>query len=233
MPLQEAAPELSSVIQAAYDGVRFGRHPAFRLILCGSALSVMTTLLTGQQALRGRAMLDMPLRAFDFRQSRAFRGVRDLEVALLVDAVLGGPPGYRDLMAGATPARAADFGDWLAEGLLNPFHALFREAEYLLSEDPALVDRALYRSVIAAIAAGESTRRGVGAALGRPDTALDHPLAQLERAQFIVRDADVLRSNRPLLRVADPLLRFHFAVLRPDLARFEARRTAEAWDSRR
>ncbi len=227
--LLRESPELPSVVQAAYDAAKSGRHPTFQMILCGSALSVMTRLLTGQQALRGRAVLDMPVQAFDFRVSRAFWGSGDLEIAFLVNAVLGGPPGYRDLLAGAAPASAAEFADWLAEGVLNPSHALFREAEYLLSEDPALVDRALYRSIIAAISGGQSTRRGVGGVLGRPDTALDHPLGQLERAQFIVRDSDLLRPNRPLLRVADPLLRFHFTVLRPDIARFEARRTREAW----
>jgi len=227
--LLRKSPELPSVVQAAYDAAKSGRHPTFQMILCGSALSVMTKLLSGQQALRGRAMLDMPVRSFDFRASRAFWGMGDLDAAFLVNAVLGGPPGYRDLLAGAAPASAAEFLDWLAEGALDPSHALFREAEYLLSEDPALVDRALYRSIIAAIAGGQSTRRGVGGVLGRPDTALDHPLDQLERAQFILRDSDLLRPNRPLLRVADPLLRFHFTVLRPDIARFEARRTREAW----
>ncbi|CAN5457197.1 hypothetical protein BH20CHL7_BH20CHL7_15620 [soil metagenome] len=189
----------------------------------------MTKLLTGQQALRGRAVLDMPVRAFDFRDSRGFWQIRDLDAAFLVNAVLGGPPGYQDLVAGVAPASAAAFEDWLAEGVLNPSHALFREAEYLLSEDPALVDRALYRSIIAVITGGQSTRRGVGNTLNRPDTALDHPLGQLERARFIVRDGDLLRPNRPLLRVVDPLLRFHFTVVRPDLARFEARRVHEAW----
>jgi len=29
--------------------------------------------------------------------------------------------------------------------------------------------------------------------------------------------------------VNEPVLRFHFAVIRPDLARFEARQTASAW----
>lgn len=227
--LLRKSPELPSIVQRAYDEGRSGRHPAFRLVLCGSALSVMTELLTGQKALRGRAMLDMPVRPFDFRESRAFWRIANIEAAFLVNAVLGGPPGYRDLLGGAAPTSSEDFDDWLAGGVLNPSHALFREAEYLLAEDPAIVDRALYRSIIAAIAGGESTRRGVGNVLGRPDTALDHPLNHLERAHFIVRDSDLLRANRPLLRIADPLLRFHYSVLRPDMARFEARRTREAW----
>ncbi len=227
--LLRESPELPSVIQAAYDGARSGRHPAFRLVLCGSALSVMTGLLTGQRALRGRAVLDLAVDSFDFRQSRSYWGISDLEVALLVHAVIGGPPGYRDLLDGAVPSSVAEFGEWLAAGVLNPSHALFREAEYLLTEDPSLVDRALYRSIIATIAEGASTRRGVASRLAKPDSALDYPLNQLERGQFIVRDQDLLRPNRPLLRVADPLLRFHFAVLRPELARLEARLTNDAW----
>jgi Archaeal ATPase. len=227
--LLREAPELPSLIQDAYDGVRFGRHPAFRLILCGSALSVMSKLLTGTQALRGRAQLDMPVRSFDFREARSFWQIEDIQTAFLVHAVLGGPPGYRDLVEGATPGSVAEFADWLTATVLNPSHALFREAEYLLSEDPGLIDRALYRSILAVIAGGETTRRGVGVKVDRPETALDHQLGQLERAGFILRDADLLRPNRPLLRIADPLLRFHFAVLRPDLARFEMRQTQAAW----
>ena len=229
--LLRESPELPSVLQAAYDGALSGRHPAFRLILCGSSLSVMTSLLTGQRALRGRAILDMAVDSFDFRQARTYWGVSDPEVAFFLHAVLGGPPGYRTLLDGAVPASAAEFEEWLAAGVLNPSHALFREAEYLLTEDPTLVDRALYRSIIATIAGGESTRRGVASRLAKPDNALDYPLTQLERGQFIVRDPDLLRPNRPLLRVADPLLRFHFAVLRPELARLEARQTHEAWAS--
>lgn len=227
--LLRESPELPSAIQDVYDGARSGRFPPFRLILCGSALSVMTQLLTGSQALRGRAVLDMPIRSFDFREARAFWNIANPEIAFLVHAVVGGPAGYRDLLGGATPSTVDELGDWLAAGVLNPSHALFREAEYLLYEDPSLVDRALYRSIIAAIALGEGTRRGVANTLGRPETALDHSLNRLERGQFIVRDADLLRPNRPLLRVADPLLRFHFAVQRPDLARFELRQTRAAW----
>ena len=226
--LLRESPEISSAIEDAYDRVATGRHPGLKLIICGSALSVMTDVLTGMRALRGRAMLDMPIVAFDYRQARRFWNITDVRTAFLVDSVLGGAAGYRDI-AGSVPSEPGDVPDWLAATLLNPSHALFREAEYLLTEDPTLVDRALYRSIIAAIVEGESTRRGVGNRLGRPDTALDHPLGQLGRAGFIVRDADLLRSNRPLLRVNDPVLRFHFIVLRPDLARFEMRNTADAW----
>lgn len=220
--------ELPSVIQAAFDDSKMGRHPSFRLILCGSALSVMGKLLTGTKALRGRARLDLAIESFDFRTAKSYWGIEDPEVAFIVDAIFGGAPGYRDLVD-APPARVAGLERWLSGNVLNPSHALFREADYLLTEDTSMTDRALYRSIFSAIAGGEATKGGVAKSLGRKEAVLDFPLTQLEKAAFIVRDHDMLRPNRPLLRVVDPMLRFYFAIVRRDLARFEARETTAAW----
>ena len=67
------------------------------VIVCGSAMSAMTGILSGTSPLRGRAALDMPLAAFDYRQSRRFWGIEDPAVAFAIDAVVGGAPGYKDL----------------------------------------------------------------------------------------------------------------------------------------
>jgi uncharacterized protein len=227
--LMAMSPELPSVIQAAFDDARAGIGPDFRLLLCGSAMSIMSGLLSGQRALRGRAALDLVMRPFGFRTAAAFWGIADPETAFRVHAVVGGTPGYRELFDGAIPAGPGGYLEWLAATVLNPSHAMFHEAEYLLTEDPAVTDRALYQSVLAAIVAGRSTRNAVGGALGRDDSALRHPLLVLERAGFIRRDEDLFRAKRPLLRLADPYLRFHHAIVRPDLARWEARSTAAAW----
>jgi AAA+ ATPase superfamily predicted ATPase len=223
------APELPSVIQAVFDDARSGRAPSFRLLLCGSAISIMSELLSGQKALRGRASLDLSVRPFDYRQAAAFWRIEDPELAFLVHAVVGGTPGYRALLEGPAPATIDQFADWLFAGVLNPSHAMFREADYLLTEDPAISDRALYQSVLAAIADGRSTRSAVGSLLERDDSALRHPLLVLERAGFIRRDEDLWRAKRPLLRLDDPFLRFHFAVIRRNIPLFEARKAAEAW----
>lgn len=221
--------ELPSVIQAAFDDSRSGQAPSFKLLLCGSALSVMSDLPSGQKALRGRAILDLALRPFDFRQAAEFWGITDPETAFLVHAVVGGTPGYRTLLDAQTPSGAGNFFEWLSATVLNPSHAMFREADYLLTEDPAISRRALYQSVLAAIAEGHSTRSAVGRLLRRDDSALRHPLLVLERAGFIRRDEDLWLAKRPLLRIDDPYLRFYFAVVRPNIARFEALETAEVW----
>jgi len=223
------SPELPSLLQRAIDRSRDGGAP-LRLVVCGSALSVMASLLTGTQALRGRATLDVVMRMFDYRASAAFWGIDDPHTAFTVHAILGGTPGYRDLLPARPPKRPSDLSRWVAEGPLNPSSALFREDAYLLTEERTLTDRALYHAVVASIANGKTTQSGIAAALGRDSHAIQHPLRALEEAGFVSRDDDVLRSRRPIYRVADPIVRFHHVVTRRDLARFEDRRTAAAWE---
>jgi len=224
------SPDIASAIQLAYDASRLGGQPPLRLILCGSAMSVMAELLSGQRALRGRAVLDLVIDPFDYREAAAFWGVQgDPRLAFLLFCVVGGTPGYRDLLEIGSPTSVADFGAWLARGVLNPSHAMFREADYLLAEEPSLTDRAIYQSALAAIAAGRTTSGAVAGALGRPETSVTHIIDGLERARFIERADDVLRSRRPALRITDAMLRFQHAVIRPDLHRFESRQTLSAW----
>ncbi|MGH9001316.1 MAG: AAA family ATPase [Acidimicrobiia bacterium] len=222
------SPELPSVLQRVLDTSRDGGPPV-RLVVCGSALSVMAKLLTGAQALRGRATLDVVMRTFDYRDAARFWQIQAPPVAFIVHAVLGGTPGYRDLLPARPPARVADLTPWLAAGPLNPASAIFREDDYLLTEQRSLVDRALYHAVVTAIAAGHTSQGAIAAALGREQRAVQHPLRALEEAGFVDRHDDVLRSRRPIYRLADPIVRFHHVVTRPDLARFEDRRTTEAW----
>ncbi len=222
------SPELPSLLQRRIDVSR-DSGPAVRLILCGSALSVMARLLVGTQALRGRASHDLPLRTFDYRTAARFWGVDHPKVAFHVHAVLGGTPGYRDLVSAKPPARMADFGRWLEQGVLNPASAIFREDEYLLTEERSLTDRALYHAVVGAIAAGNTSQATIAAAVGRENRAVQHPLKALGEAGFVVREDDMFKNRRPIYRLADPIVRFHHVVTRGDLARFEDRRFADAW----
>ena len=78
------SPELPSTIQRLYDDRRSG--PPLRLLLCGSSLSVMNSLLVGSRPLRGRATLDLRIGTFDFRTARSYWGIADHETALSIDA---------------------------------------------------------------------------------------------------------------------------------------------------
>ena len=140
------SPELPSVLQHFVDFWAERRDaPDLRIVLCGSSLVVMSELLSGQQPLRGRASLVLRLEPFDFREAREYWAIEDLDLAFRLDALLGGVAGHRALLLGGRPGRppvsTADLGAWLSEGVLNPAHALSGEADYLLREDPRVVER--------------------------------------------------------------------------------------------
>lgn len=219
------SPEIPSLLQRLYDRTE---HPV-RVILCGSAISVMSELLSGTKALRGRASVDMCLRPFDYRTAARYWGVDDPEVAFAVDAVLGGTPGYRDLVDVPAPVSLNDLGRWLAATVLNPSHALFTEVDYLLREDPRLGDRAVHHSILAAIAEGARTPTAIGARIGRDRTALSHPLGVLRDTGFVRSDDDLVHQRKPSLLLADPIVRFAQLVVTPRPAVFEDRRWQAGW----
>ena len=51
----------------------------------------------------------------------------------------------------------------------------------------------------------------------------------LDETGSLIRAEDMLRQRRPTYRIAEPIVRFDQAIIRPDTARFEERRGAEAW----
>lgn len=217
---------IPSVLQTMYDTRR--DMPRLRVILCGSSISVMSALLSGPRALRGRASLDMALPPFDYRTAASFWGLGDPEMALMVDALVGSSPGYRDI-AGEAPPNRRGLQRWAARTFMNPSHALYREDEYLLHEEPRITSSALYFSILGAIAAGASTPTRIGAITGRAATALTEPLKVLERAGFVIGDHDLLQQRRPHWGLADPIMRTLRLLVRPHHAELELRRFDEVW----
>lgn len=215
--LAKANPELPSIIQEALRPLREQRTGSrTRLLLCGSALSFMGKLLSGSAPLRGRAGLELIVRPLDHRLAADFWDITDPRLALQVNAVVGGTPAYRrEFARGDTPSGPDDFDDWVVRTVLNPETPLFREARYLLAEEPDLRDTALYLSVLGAVADGNATRGGMAGYLERKATDIAHPINVLEDAGLLHRDADIFRENRPTYRIAEPLIAFYHAIMRP------------------
>lgn len=215
--LAKANPELPSVIQEALRPLRDQRTASrTRLLLCGSALSFMGRLLSGNAPLRGRSGLELIVGPLDHRLAADFWDITDPRLALMVNSIVGGTPAYRrEFARGDSPTGPEDFDDWVIRTVLNPETPLFREARYLLAEEPDLRDTALYLSVLGAVADGNATRGGMAGYLGRKATDIAHPINVLEDAGLLHRDSDVFRENRPTYRIAEPLIGFYHAIMRP------------------
>lgn len=230
--LLEHSPELSSVLQAFYDEVRSdGGASPVRLLLCGSAISVMEELLSGQSPLRGRTSLQMRLRPFDYRTSAEFWETDDSELAFNLNAILGGTAGYRDLVQSELPPDLEGLSRWLSETVLNPSSALFTEDDFLLREDPRIRDRALYYSILQAVSEGNHTRTDIAGAVGRKRTDLAHPLEVLETSGFLTISRDIRKKRGSSVRIADPIVRFHQLITKPRLSQFEERQFEAAWSA--
>jgi hypothetical protein len=231
--LCQETPGLPSLVQSLYDSLGPGavvEMKPLRLILCGSAISVMGDLLSGTKALRGRAALELRVRPFGYRDAREYWGIETPAAAFAHNAIVGGTPGYRELVpAPRVPEDPGQLGGWLARNVLRPSMPLFDEARRVVHEDPRIRDTAAYSSVLASVAAGESSPTKIGGLLGRPATSLEHQLAALASAGFIDRRHDLLLDRRPVITITDPMVRFHQLVIEPYLADLEAGRARQVW----
>ena len=228
--LLDAAPEIPSLLQHLLRP----RGPAAtswrtRLVLCGSALSTMRSLLAGTAPLRGRAALEMVVEPFGFREAARFWQADDLDLAVRLHALVGGTPGYLDMSGGAGPRGPQDLDDWVVGALLDPSSAMLREGDVILAEQDGIADPASYFAVLAALARGRTRRGEIAADLGRPVGALAHPLAVLTSAGLIAPVDDALRQRRTTYRIAEPVLRLHQLVITPQQQRLVRHHGAQVW----
>jgi uncharacterized protein len=230
--LVATSPELPSIIQAALSPrSRAKIRSRARLILCGSAFSVMEGLLGGTAPLRGRAAMELLVHPFDFRTAAGFWEMAgDWDLAVRLHALVGGTPAYRAYASDKRPASVGQLGRWVTSQLLNPATAFFREGRVLLAEELGAGEPALYLSVLAAMAAGATRRGQIAAALGRKETALAHPLRTLEETRLISRIVNPLHERRSTYRIAEPMIRTHQLLIAPNETRLTRHQAKGVWD---
>ncbi|GGL45577.1 ATP-binding protein [Planomonospora parontospora] len=233
--LAKASPVLPSLFQRALDPGGTARRSSAKLLLCGSAMSVMGGLLAGNAPLRGRASLELVVNPMDYLTAARFWGCEhDRELAVLLHAVVGGTPAYRhELVYSDAPSSREEFDDWVVRTVLNPMVPIFREARYLLAEETDIRDPALYHAVLGAIASGHNTRGGIAGYLGRPSTHIGHPLTVLEDSHLITREQDAFASGRFVYRIAEPLITFYERVMRRTWSFLERGLAEQAWTASR
>lgn len=226
--LTDASPDLATALARAVGTER----PAggTRLLLSGSGAARRPGLFAPEQPLHGLADLVVELGPLGFRAAARHWGVGDPALARRVHTVVGGIPGYRDLIPGPTrsPGR---LDRWIVTAVLAPGSPLLEEDALALRA--CGLDATVHRSVLAAVARGDRTPSEVARRIARPVTSLSGPIERLVAAGLLRRIPDPLRTRRSRYEPADPFLAFHDAVVRPNLAQLRAGRAAEVWTQSR
>ena len=213
----ESSPELPSVLQEAWDR-RWQKSGGIMLILCGSYVGFMEREVLGKKSpLFGRRTAQMLLRPFGFREAAAFHPGWSAVDHAQAYFVCGGLPAYLECF---------ECGRSIEQNLTANFFRdtgpLAREPEFLLREE--LREVANYHAILNAMAAqGETTKSGIARAAGLGDRALHYYLSTLMELGYVRRrhplSGAVNTARETRYAIADPLLRFWFRFVYPNLSR--------------
>jgi AAA+ ATPase superfamily predicted ATPase len=210
-----ASPELPSVIQGLWDSSWRDQNKVL-LILCGSFIGFMEREVLGRESpLFGRRTGQIHLQPFGYREAAAFHPRCSRRDQALTYFVCGGVPLYLRAFS-----EAQSVEDNIASQLLDPYAPLHREPDFLLREELREVER--YYGILLAVATGDNTPPTIAARTGIDIRQLSYYLQQLLDLGY-VRRRQPLTPQGPRRRdlhyaIADPLLRFWFRFLFPQLS---------------
>ncbi len=223
--LKAAQPALDSIVQRHWD--RWQREGVqVTLVLSGSALRLMESLLDPGAPLYGRADYRPLLGPLDFRDAAELApGRLSLEGRLRRYAVLGGTPQYQ-VWAGRGELTKA-----IAERILSKGESLYEEPLHLLREEQEIRDPATYFAVIRAIANGCTRLGDISNAAQISTPNLSKMLDRLEALGYVVARAPLSpkgpERKRSSYRLADPFFRFWFRFVFPNRSLLERGRVKD------
>lgn len=225
--LVDANPALPSLVQRWWD--RSGSRANVVLVLAGSQQSMMRSLVSAEGALYGRPTRRVHVRPFDYFHAARFAPRWSPEDRVRLYAVAGGIPDYLEEF---DPRRG------LREELLRlaftPDGRLFREAPDLLRSE--FSEPRTYETVLRAMANGATTPGEIATRAGLSSANRVNPylerLIDLELAErrVLPAEASEARPRTSQYVVADPYLRFYFAVVDPWRSAIQAGHGARVLD---
>ncbi|MBI5529643.1 MAG: ATP-binding protein [Deltaproteobacteria bacterium] len=207
----DAEPPFASVIQRLWD--QFGPRGGLHIVLCGSALGVLSRLGDEGQPLYGRFDLRARMAPFDYRLAAAFAGGWTPTERFLLYGVFGGLARH---LAEVDPARP--LSENAVRAILGPLSPLHEAALDVLRSE-RLTSRSDAAGVLGCIAEGETVFGAIAARLGMTSNRLDHVLKELSDLEIVrreVRFGDREGSRYTRYRCADPFVRFWFRFVGPN-----------------
>jgi AAA+ ATPase superfamily predicted ATPase len=207
----DAEPSFASTIQRLWD--QFGTRGGLHIVLCGSALGVLSQLGDEGQPLHGRFDLRAKMAPFDYRRAAAFAAGWAPTERFLLYGVFGGLARH---LAEVDPARPLSENAVRAVlDRLSPLH----EAALDILRSERVTSRSDAAGVLGCIAGGETAFGAIAPRLGMTASRLDHALKELMDLEIVrreVRFGDREGSRYTRYRCADPFVRFWFRFVGPN-----------------
>jgi len=200
------------------------------LVLCGSHVHVMETLLSHQSPLFGRMTAQWHLEPLPFSSLAEFFPKWDAEARVATYAVVGGIPAYLNWL---DPEQ--DLINNIRRVILKPGNMFLAEPAFLLYDK--IKEPNSYLAILKAIGSGAHTLSEIGNRAFIPSTSVNFYLNTLQELRLVERRLPVTqskdmrgRSRSGRYHLCDPYFRFYFYFLEPFLSDspFDAERALEA-----
>lgn len=213
--LAEKSPDIASVLQELWD-VTWQKSGNVFLILCGSYIGFMEREVLGRQSpLFGRRTGQIFLKPFGYREAALFFPEASLLQKATSYFVCGGIPLYLRYF----PAKRSVLQN-IERAVLTEVAPLYTEVDFLLREELREVEK--YYMVLMSIAAGATQGRDIARRSGVEERSLHYYVDQLVSLGYIGRHfpltAEAPKAREVRYRVLDPLLRFWFYFVFPNMS---------------
>ncbi|MGQ9553360.1 MAG: ATP-binding protein [Anaerolineae bacterium] len=211
---------LPSLLQNWWD--ERGRTLNLMLVICGSAVQMMESLLSGSAPLAGCLTGRLPVRPLNFRAASELLAFADPDDNLTAYGILGGVPLYLSFFR---PDRSIE--DNILQSIASPSARLYVEPQALFADAHRSFEASQALAVLRAVARGKhrwseiaDAARIKPASLGRIMDFLTGDLALVEKL-LPVTEARESRTYYTQYRLADNFLRFWFRFIEPNQGQIE------------
>ena len=211
----EADPSFLAALQNAWDEqLRYGNAI---LLLCGSHVKTMESLLKEQSPLYGRLTGDWHLQPLPFHTLRQFFPSWETDERIALYNILGGVPAY---LSWFDPELSLI--ENISQVMLDPGSMFLAEPQLLLYDE--LRELSTYLAVLRAIANGSDTLSAISRESTISRTSLMFYLSRLQELRLVERrlpvtltEAQQNRSKRGRYYLLDPFFQFYFRFVSPHL----------------
>ena len=224
--------EVASELNAVWEHLEARRGGGVLLVLSGSAVQTLASLVSGGSPLYGRLNWVHQMEPFDyFHAGEMVSGYEPVD-RIRTYAAFGGMPRYL-----ATVESDRSVEDNIISHLLSPSGEVRLQLETVLAQEEGLRDVAAYQGILTAVANGGKngrlSRSEIASTLNiQNDRALRLKLERLEDELGLIEPAGNYGERTRRYRVVDPALRFYYGLVLPNASAIDAVGAARVWSER-